>query len=74
MKIIIIGLDNSGKTTILSTASQNRQTPSQRGPSDRTQYFPLHAAIGFNMEVVQYKNLQFQVWDLGGQNSIRQYW
>ena len=28
-------------------------------------------AIGFNMEVVQYKNLQFQVWDLGGQNSIR---
>jgi len=33
------------------------------------------------MEVVQYKNLQFQVWDLGGQNSIRyprsyhrQYW
>ena len=23
------------------------------------------------MEVVQYKNLQFQVWDLGGQNSIR---
>ena len=39
------------------------------------------SAIGFNMEVVQYKKLQFQVWDLGGQNSIRflfkycrQYW
>lgn len=38
--------------------------------------------IGFNMEVVEYKNLKFQVWDLGGQNSIRygfplsfrQYW
>lgn len=27
--------------------------------------------IGFNMEVVEYKNLKFQVWDLGGQNSIR---
>jgi ADP-ribosylation factor-like protein 1 len=33
------------------------------------------------MEVVNYKNLRFQVWDLGGQNSIRyvgdycrQYW
>ena len=33
------------------------------------------------MEVVEYKNLKFQVWDLGGQNSIRylkyelrQYW
>lgn len=31
----------------------------------------IHTAIGFNMEVVQYKNLQFQVWDLGGHNSIR---
>ena len=29
------------------------------------------AAIGFNVETVQYKNLKFQVWDLGGQTSIR---
>ena len=27
--------------------------------------------IGFNVETVQYKNLRFQVWDLGGQTSIR---
>lgn len=26
------------------------------------------------METVEYKNLKFQVWDLGGQNSIRYYW
>jgi ADP-ribosylation factor-like protein 1 len=31
-------------------------------------------AIGFNVESVQYKNLKFQVWDLGGQTSIRPYW
>ena len=30
--------------------------------------------IGFNVETVQYKNLRFQVWDLGGQTSIRPYW
>ena len=29
------------------------------------------AAIGFNVETVTYKNLKFQVWDLGGQTSIR---
>jgi len=29
------------------------------------------SAIGFNVETVQYKNLKFQVWDLGGQTSIR---
>ena len=27
--------------------------------------------IGFNVEQVTYKNLKFQVWDLGGQTSIR---
>lgn len=26
------------------------------------------------METVQYKNLKFQVWDLGGQTNIRPYW
>lgn len=32
------------------------------------------AAIGFNVESVTYKNIKFQVWDLGGQTSIRPYW
>ncbi|KAK5832224.1 hypothetical protein PVK06_016024 [Gossypium arboreum] len=27
--------------------------------------------IGFNVETVQYNNIKFQVWDLGGQTSIR---
>lgn len=26
------------------------------------------------METLQYKNIKFQVWDLGGQTSIRPYW
>src|ERR1700742_4625663 len=30
--------------------------------------------IGFNVESVTYKNLHFNVWDLGGQTSIRPYW
>ncbi|CAH8558574.1 unnamed protein product [Schistosoma guineensis] len=30
--------------------------------------------IGFNVETVVHKNLKFQVWDLGGQTSIRPYW
>lgn len=33
--------------------------------------FLSNAAIGFNVETVTYKNLKFQVWDLGGQTSIR---
>jgi hypothetical protein len=34
----------------------------------------LVPAIGFNVETVSYKNIKFQVWDLGGQTSIRPYW
>ncbi|XP_064482418.1 ADP-ribosylation factor-like protein 1 isoform X2 [Ornithodoros turicata] len=35
---------------------------------------PYPVTIGFNVEQVTYKNLKFQVWDLGGQTSIRPYW
>ena len=31
-------------------------------------------AVGFNVETVNYKNLKFQVWDLGGQTGLRPYW
>ena len=30
--------------------------------------------IGFNVESVKYGQLTFDVWDLGGQTSIRPYW
>merc|ERR1712050_614790 len=30
--------------------------------------------IGFNVETVEYKNISFQVWDIGGQDKIRKLW
>jgi len=30
--------------------------------------------IGFNVETVEYKNIQFTVWDVGGQDKIRPLW
>ncbi|KAF1741611.1 hypothetical protein MXB_380, partial [Myxobolus squamalis] len=30
--------------------------------------------IGFNVETVEYKNLSFNVWDVGGQDKIRPLW
>lgn len=61
VRILILGLDNAGKTTILYRlqADEIEQTV---------------PTIGFNVETVQYKNIKFQVWDLGGQTSIRPYW
>ena len=30
--------------------------------------------IGFNVESVKYKNIEFTVWDIGGQDKIRSLW
>lgn len=29
---------------------------------------------GFNVETVEYKNISFTVWDVGGQDTIRRLW
>jgi ADP-ribosylation factor-like protein 1 len=61
VRILILGLDGAGKTTILYRL--------QIGEVVTT--IPT---IGFNVETLAYKNIKFQVWDLGGQTSIRPYW
>eukprot|EP01135_Chromosphaera_perkinsii_P009330 Nk52_evm6s1737 gene=Nk52_evmTU6s1737 len=61
LRILILGLDGAGKTTILYRLQVG-------------EVVSTIPTIGFNVETVQYKNLKFQVWDLGGQTSIRPYW
>ena len=31
-------------------------------------------ATSFNTEVIEHKNIKFQIWDLAGQNAVRPYW
>jgi len=60
-KIIILGMQNAGKTTILyrlSLGTLVKTTPT----------------IGSNVEELTYNNVKFQAWDLGGQESIRSVW
>merc|ERR1712110_310724 len=61
LRILVLGLDGAGKTTILYQL--------QCG-----EVISTVPTIGFNVETVTYKNIKFQVWDLGGQSSIRPYW
>ena len=35
---------------------------------------PSARAVGFNVETVTYKNVKFNVWDVGGQDKIRPLW
>mmetsp|Transcript_50988 Transcript_50988/g.87358 ORF Transcript_50988/g.87358 Transcript_50988/m.87358 type:complete len:184 (+) Transcript_50988:77-628(+) len=60
-RIILVGLDASGKTTILYKL--------KLGESMVT--IPT---IGFNVETVKYKNVEITMWDIGGQDKIRPLW
>jgi ADP-ribosylation factor protein 1 len=56
-RILMIGLDNSGKTTALYFLKLG-------------EVISTTPTIGFNVETVQYKNVSFTVWDIGGQDKI----
>ena len=60
-KIIILGMQNAGKTTILYRLSLG-------------QIVKTTPTIGSNVEELTYNNVKFQAWDLGGQESTRSVW
>jgi small GTP-binding protein len=60
-KIVILGLQNAGKTTILYRLSIGQVVSTQ-------------PTIGSNVEEISHNNVKFQAWDLGGQESMRSVW
>jgi ADP-ribosylation factor protein 6 len=61
MRLLMLGLDAAGKTTILYKLKLNQDVTT----------IPT---VGFNVETVTYKNVKFNVWDVGGQDKIRPLW
>jgi len=60
-RILMVGLDNSGKTTALKKLAD--ETPDNITPTQ-----------GFNIKSVQTAGVKLNVWDIGGQKHIRPYW
>ena len=60
-RILMLGLDAAGKTTIVYKMKLGEVLNS----------IPT---IGFNVETVEFKNIKFNVWDVGGQDKIRVLW
>ncbi len=60
-RILVLGLDNAGKTTILKKLSDE----------DITHIMPTQ---GFNIKSVVKDGFKLNVWDVGGQREIRPYW
>ncbi|KAH3732043.1 ADP-ribosylation factor 1 [Pelomyxa schiedti] len=61
MRMLMVGLDAAGKTTILYKLKLG-------------EVVTTIPTIGFNVETVEYKNINFTVWDVGGQDKIRPLW
>lgn len=60
-RLLFIGLDNAGKTTILKAMSD--ENPASVAPTR-----------GFNVKQVVKDNVEFNIWDIGGQKALRAYW
>lgn len=61
LRILLLGLDNAGKTTLLKNLASEEVdhiTPTQ----------------GFNIKSVVSSGFKLNVWDIGGQRKIRPYW
>ncbi|XP_055350529.1 ADP-ribosylation factor-like protein 3 [Paramacrobiotus metropolitanus] len=61
IRMLLLGLDNAGKTTMLkklATEDVTHVTPTQ----------------GFNIKSVQSAGFKLNIWDIGGQRKIRPYW
>ncbi|KAE9466976.1 hypothetical protein C3L33_01113, partial [Rhododendron williamsianum] len=61
MRILMVGLDNSGKTTIVLKI--NGEDTSVISPT-----------LGFNIKTITYNKYTLNIWDVGGQRTIRSYW
>lgn len=61
VRIVMVGLDAAGKTTILYKLKLHENLVTV-------------PTIGFNVETVEYHNLNMVIWDLGGQDKIRPLW
>ncbi|CAF9906930.1 MAG: ADP-ribosylation factor-like protein 2 [Gomphillus americanus] len=61
MRILMLGLDNAGKTTIVKRIMQE----------DINTVSPT---LGFIIKTIDYHGYKLNIWDVGGQKTLRSYW
>merc|ERR1719465_250507 len=61
IRILILVLDNAGKTTIVKKFN---------GEDINT----ISPTLGFDIKTLEYKQYKLNIWDIGGQTSLRSYW
>lgn len=61
MRILMLGLDNAGKTTIVKKI-MNEDVNS------------VSPTLGFIIKTIEYEGYKLNIWDVGGQKTLRTYW
>ncbi|KAH8791711.1 ADP-ribosylation factor family-domain-containing protein [Hyaloscypha finlandica] len=61
MRILMLGLDNAGKTTIVKKIM---------GEDVNT----VSPTLGFIIKTIDYGGYKLNIWDVGGQKTLRSYW
>ncbi|KAI9726451.1 MAG: ADP-ribosylation factor-like protein 2 [Chrysothrix sp. TS-e1954] len=61
MRVLMLGLDNAGKTTIVKKIM---------GEDVRH----VDPTLGFIIKTIEYQGYKLNIWDVGGQKTLRTYW
>ena len=67
--ILLLGLDNAGKTTLLSAIKALFSDSPSAQPVQKT--LPT---VGQNVAMVEFPDMCLRVWDVGGQHTLRNMW
>ncbi|KAK4169505.1 hypothetical protein QBC43DRAFT_307878 [Cladorrhinum sp. PSN259] len=61
LRILMLGLDNAGKTTIVKKIMNEDVST-------------VSPTLGFNIKTIDYEGYKLNIWDVGGQKTLRSYW
>ncbi|XP_055334738.1 ADP-ribosylation factor-like protein 2 [Paramacrobiotus metropolitanus] len=61
VRILLLGFDNAGKTTIMSKFCGKDVNI-------------IAPTLGFNIETLEFRGYKLTFWDVGGQKSLRSFW
>jgi len=67
--VLILGLDNAGKTTFLESA-KTRLTPNYKGAN----LSKITTTVGMNLGKIDVNGVRLNFWDLGGQEELQALW